>query len=156
LKTATKDPRLPAPLPVGADWAAQLTVLTRTEGETLFWVLRTLYPHDAVPDEVYARAVLIMERLPGVADVQTLCRAAAAAWPLPFADLAETYRVQVLKNLEGTPAFFGVQRLGVRLIYDDAMVWQALGYEGASVHQGGYIKRGFDDLDWLPPLPNDI
>ena len=25
-----------------------------------------------------------------------------------------------------------------------------LGYEGASFDKGGYINRGFNDLDWLP------
>jgi len=25
-----------------------------------------------------------------------------------------------------------------------------LGYEGPSFDKGGYINRGFDDLDWLP------
>jgi hypothetical protein len=29
-------------------------------------------------------------------------------------------------------------------------VWDAVGYEGPSVHKGGYVNRGFDDLDWLP------
>ena len=27
---------------------------------------------------------------------------------------------------------------------------QALGYEGSSFEQGGYLHRGFNDLDWLP------
>ena len=35
-------------------------------------------------------------------------------------------------------------------IYDDHEVWERLGYEGASFDQGGYLHRGFDDLDWLP------
>jgi hypothetical protein len=156
VKTAYKDPRLPAPLVIERDWTAQLTVLSPGEGVTLFWVLRTLYPHDAVPDEVYARAVLGMERLPGAEALRRFCAAVAAAWLLPFGELAETYRIQVLKRFEQTPDFVAVQRLGVRLVYDDVTLWQACGYEGASVHLGGYVKRGFDDLDWLPPLPNDI
>jgi hypothetical protein len=35
-------------------------------------------------------------------------------------------------------------------LYDDAEVWDLLGYEGASFDKGGYLHRGFDDLDWLP------
>ena len=35
-------------------------------------------------------------------------------------------------------------------LYDDHEVWELLGYEGASFDKGGYIDRGFDDLDWLP------
>jgi hypothetical protein len=38
-------------------------------------------------------------------------------------------------------------------LYDDREVWSLLGYEGPSFAQGGYLKRGFDDLDWLPDPP---
>jgi hypothetical protein len=29
-------------------------------------------------------------------------------------------------------------------------VWDLLGYEGPSFDKGGYLHRGFNDLDWLP------
>ena len=35
-------------------------------------------------------------------------------------------------------------------IYSDLRTWQLVGYEGPSFDQGGYLNRGFDDLDWLP------
>jgi hypothetical protein len=35
-------------------------------------------------------------------------------------------------------------------LYNDHEVWELLGYEGPSFDQGGYLNRGFDDLDWLP------
>ena len=35
-------------------------------------------------------------------------------------------------------------------IYSDPQTWKLLGYEGPSFAQGGYIDRGFNDLDWLP------
>ena len=35
-------------------------------------------------------------------------------------------------------------------LYDDREVWELLGYEGPSFDKGGYVDRGFDDLDWLP------
>ena len=38
-------------------------------------------------------------------------------------------------------------------LYDNPLVWKAFGYEGPSVHLGGYVNRGFDDLDWLPDPP---
>jgi hypothetical protein len=28
-------------------------------------------------------------------------------------------------------------------------VWAKFGYEGPSADKGGYISRGFDDIDWL-------
>jgi hypothetical protein len=26
-----------------------------------------------------------------------------------------------------------------------------VGYGGSAIEQGGYINRGFDEIDWLPP-----
>ena len=34
-------------------------------------------------------------------------------------------------------------------LYANPAVWHRFGYEGASSHLGGYIERGFDDLDWI-------
>jgi hypothetical protein len=38
-------------------------------------------------------------------------------------------------------------------LYNNPLVWQAFGYEGASFDHGGYLERGFDDLGWLPDPP---
>ncbi len=47
--------------------------------------------------------------------------------------------------------FFGfIRRTTVLNLYNNADVWDVLGYEGASFDKGGYINRGFNDLDWLP------
>jgi hypothetical protein len=46
--------------------------------------------------------------------------------------------------------FQGIRAKVITTLYDDREVWQILGYEGPSYDQGGYIDRGFADLDWLP------
>jgi hypothetical protein len=38
----------------------------------------------------------------------------------------------------------------ITTLYDDREVWKLLGYEVDSFAKGGWIDRGFDDLDWLP------
>lgn len=157
---AHKDPRV-ARLPECADepaWFAALSTLEPTPARTLLAVLRTLYPHDRLPDAVYRRVVVAFDRIVCTSSAvrEQLSRfivALDSAMPLPFADRSESYRVAALKQIEATPAFRFVQRTGVRYLYDDIEVWEAFGYEGASYHLGGYVKRGFDDLDWLPPLP---
>jgi hypothetical protein len=155
---AHKDPKLPAPLAVSehADWAGNLASLTAADAETLVAVIRTLYPHDHLPITLYRRVVLHFDRLNLPALFENFCAELNAGWALPFRDLAESYRVQILKSLEPTKPFFFIQRMAVRYLYDDIEIWAAFGYEGASVHLGGYLKRGFDDLDWLPPLPDDL
>ena len=34
-------------------------------------------------------------------------------------------------------------------LYNQKEIWPIFGYEGESFSQGGYIYRGFDDIDWL-------
>jgi hypothetical protein len=155
---AYKDPKLPAPLAVSttADWAASLQTISTADAETLVAAIQTLCPHDDLPVTIYRRVVLNFDRLAAGAALATFCKNLNQSWPIPFSNLAETYRVDALKRIEATPEFIVVQRMAVRYLYDDVEVWAAFGYEGASVHLGGYIKRGFDDLDWLPPLPNDL
>ncbi len=29
-------------------------------------------------------------------------------------------------------------------------VWAQVGYQGSAIEKGGYLKRGFNDIDWLP------
>jgi hypothetical protein len=35
-------------------------------------------------------------------------------------------------------------------LYDNAGLWKHIDYPGSSKEHGGYINRGFDDIDWLP------
>ena len=45
-----------------------------------------------------------------------------------------------------------VQKLRGNLVtglYNNKEVWPIFGYEGESASKGGYIDRGFDDIDWL-------
>jgi hypothetical protein len=157
---AHKDPALP-PLPCceqEADWLALLSSLNAGQAHCLLQVARTLCPHDKLPEPVYRRVVLQLDRAwqraPAALDsVLGLLTRLDRVFPLPFVQLSESYRVSALKSLEASPAFRLVQRGTVRHLYDDLVVWQAFGYEGAAYHLGGYLQRGFDDLDWLPLLP---
>ena len=160
---AHKDPKLAPPPDVaeGPEWVHTLALLDPHVAETLLSAARTLYPHDGLPERVYRRVILHFDRMAAHAPAAAQSFAefvdrVDTAMPLPFRDLSESYRVSVLKGLEESAAFRLVQRSTVRFLYDDVEVWQAFGYEGASVHLGGYVKRGFNDLDWLPETPAGI
>jgi hypothetical protein len=56
----------------------------------------------------------------------------------------------VLRGADGTPFLTAIVDSVVVTLYSDPEVWELLGYEGPSFDKGGYIHRGFDDLDWLP------
>jgi hypothetical protein len=125
---------------------------------TLHRMLRVLFPHDRFPDAPYSRArdALVAETandrrllglvLQGVRDLDTLGGRA-------FVDLDERAATAVLERVEPTPFFQRVREIGCRHLYDDADVRGLLGYEGPSFHLGGYVHRGFGDLDWLPEPP---
>jgi hypothetical protein len=157
---AHKDPGLPPPveIPDGPEWLGLLTRFDAATAETLVVAARTLYPHDMLPTSIYRRVVVIFDRLaersPEIAGRLTTCASLLEqGFPIPFRDRSENYRTAALKSIETTPEFRLLQRLTVRHLYDDVAVWAAFGYEGASCHLGGYVERGFDDLDWLPPIP---
>ncbi len=61
----------------------------------------------------------------------------------------ELDRVSILRDLQSTPFFQKVRGDLITGLYNNKEVWPKFGYEGSSVEYGGYIDRGFDDIDWL-------
>ena len=137
-----------------AAWALEVAVITPEQMATLLQMARDIYPHDHVADEFYAVAVKGYDaeaskemvaagvaELDAAAVVQGHASYLAAGW--------EEERIAILKAVEGG-AFFGTVRAGlVTGLYNQKAVWPLFGYEGESFSQGGYINRGFDDINWL-------
>jgi hypothetical protein len=61
----------------------------------------------------------------------------------------EEDRVKVLQSVETTPFFQTVRSGLVTGLYNQKEIWPIFGYQGESFSQGGYIDRGFNDIDWL-------
>jgi hypothetical protein len=128
--------------------------------ETVAALARTLYPHDALPDEVYARVSATIDEAAredpaqartvndGVADLD-------GRGDKTFLERAADERLADAKAIEGSDFFELVRSTAVVEVYSDAATWRALGYQGPSFAKGGYLHRGFDDLDWLPDLPQE-
>jgi hypothetical protein len=117
--------------------------------DTTLRVARVMFPHDMLPDIAYAKVVKALE-----AEAETVEQGVAALDdPTPFLELDADAQLERLERLEGTEYFDLVRSTAVVELYDNPLVWQALGYEGPSAHLGGYLHRGFDDLDWLPDPP---
>jgi hypothetical protein len=106
-----------------------------------------------LPDDVYARvgeklAVMARED-PGIA--RTIEDGVSALnGGRPFADLSADGQLEALTGIEGSDFFELVRSTAVVEVYSDQRTWQLVGYEGPSFDKGGYIDRGFNDLDWLP------
>lgn len=52
-----------------------------------------------------------------------------------------------------TEGWFEVLLIRAGLIFSEMReLWDVIGYPGSSVEYGGYIDRGFNDIDWLPEV----
>ena len=117
-----------------------------------------MYPHDRLPDEVYARvADRLVEAAEGdPATARTIEEGVAALNDdRPFAEQSADLQLEVLQGIEHTEFFELVRSTAVVEVYTDERTWELVGYEGPSFDKGGYIDRGFNDLDWLPD-PEEI
>jgi hypothetical protein len=64
----------------------------------------------------------------------------------------EADRVVLLQGIEQTDFFKTVRGDLVVSLYNQKELWPKFGYEGSSAEHGGYIQRGFADIDWLPKV----
>lgn len=137
-----------------AAWAMEVTAITPAQMATLLQMARDIYPHDKVPDQFYAIAVKGYDAEDKkdlvAAGIAELDAAAVAQGHADYLSIGwEEDRVKVLQAVEST-VFFQTVRSGlVTGLYNQKEVWPIFGYQGESFTQGGYIDRGFDDIDWL-------
>ncbi|MEO1331375.1 MAG: twin-arginine translocation signal domain-containing protein [Pseudomonadota bacterium] len=137
-----------------AAWATEVKHLKPATMATLIQMARDIYPHDRIGDEFYAIAVKgydAEEAAPAVeAGVAALDAAAQGKGHASYLAVGwERDRVDILRSMEDS-AFFQQIRGGlVTGLYNQKAVWPIFGYEGASYEQGGYIDRGFNDINWL-------
>lgn len=137
-----------------AAWAMEVTAITPAEMAALLQMARDIYPHDQVADRFYAVAVKgydAEEQKTFVAEgVAALNAAAVAQGHADYVSIGwEEDRVKVLQAIESTPFFQTIRAGLVTGLYNQKEVWPIFGYQGESFSQGGYIDRGFNDIDWL-------
>ena len=122
--------------------------------EQLVSIYRTMFPHSSVPDEFYEHVVRKLDDqavqdqdLSGLLSdaVEALNRQAGSAWT----GLSEEARLMALKRAEQTPFFQRLRSAFVLYFYSNPAIWRLFRYEGPSNDQGGYLHRGFNDIDWI-------
>lgn len=140
-------------------WGLEVTNLKPETMKSLIQIARDIYPHDRFADAVYAKAVKgydeqagkdasVMEMLEG--GVHTLNDMARAKHGTDYADVGwEIERVALLRIIQDGKFFQTIRGGLVTGIYNNPDVWTVLGYEGESASKGGYLERGFDDVNWL-------
>ena len=140
-------------------WAAT-RIVSPSQAATLVVMARHLFPHDALGDQYYAAAVEVLDEkavddpelatqlVEGVAGLdQTI--------GIPFLELSAGNQLKVIEGIEGTPFFNTVRGATLGALYTNDVVARNFGFEGSSVEHGGYINRGFNDIGWLPALPDN-
>jgi hypothetical protein len=128
-------------------------LFTPEDRDALVGVARAMYPHDGLPDAPYARAIDAVlgeaERDPRLARVVLDgLRAIREGGAISERDALTRY----LEAMESSAFFRAVRARVSWRLYDDHEVWAFIGYPGESYSHGGYLHRGFDDLDWLPAV----
>lgn len=137
-----------------AAWAMETSALKPETFATLVQMARDIYPHDQIADEFYVMAVKgydSADAAPGIeAGIEALNAAARGKGHASYLDAGwERDRVDILRGMEES-AFFQQIRGGlVTGLYNQKAVWPIFGYEGSSYEFGGYIDRGFNDINWL-------
>ena len=134
---------------------APSSLLPEDAAARLVRMIKVAFPHRAFPDGPYERTADHIIATAAGSPFQTAQLGQGlvsldALRDRPFADLPAEEALAVLQQVQSTPFFQFVRSTTVVFMYSDREVWQVLGYEGESSDKGGYVDRGFNDLDWLP------
>jgi hypothetical protein len=139
-----------------AAWAQAAKNLAPATLTTLARAARDIYPHDRLADAYYITAVSGYDTgKPEVRDLMTAgcvmldAEAHKRHGTVYLMVVAETDRVAILKAIEEKPFFNKLRSDLVVSLYNQKAVWPKFGYEGSSADKGGYINRGFNDINWV-------
>lgn len=151
-----------AGMTIGAEevWAQSATTLKPHAMATLARMARDIYPHDRLADSYYIKAVAGYDGLAAkdgklrktIEDgVAALDAAAMARHKTSYLTVQwEEDRVALLRSVESGALFKKLHGDLLLSLYNNPDVWTKFGYEGSSADKGGYVNRGFNDIDWLP------
>jgi hypothetical protein len=148
-KTLLVDPPASAAEPAG---------LSAEQSRTLLRFARDLFPHDRLPDAAYETAIapLVAEAASNPSTKRVLADGIArldastkASGGKPYAEVAdENVRVAAIQKIESGAFFAKVYGDTITPLYNQPDIWAKFGYQGPSSALGGYLHRGFNDLDW--------
>ena len=149
-----------ASISANAAWAQDAKTLSPHVMATLVRAARDIYPHDRVADSFYVRAIAPWDakaaKDPALAamvseGVARLDADANEKFKSNYLQVGwEADRVTLLRGIEHTKFFRTLRSDLVVSLYNQPEIWPKFGYEGSSAEHGGYLARGFNDIDWLP------
>ena len=137
----------------GALKAAGLPALP--DARTLSDFAYQLFPHARLGRDVYREvAQALTEKISQSAELTTMHDEAlaiiTAGADSGWSALRQQEKIAALEKIQHTAFFQFVLNECLNGLYRHPRTWELLGYEGSSLEFGGYINRGFNDIDWLP------
>jgi hypothetical protein len=138
----------------GRAWSLDLHALSTAEAAKLNVMIHTIAPHDGLDESAYALVVGALDAdAAGSPDVRRDFLEGLRSLGADFAAASEAERVKILQAHENSSFFQAVRLKTVMVLYDNPIAWAHFGYEGEAFSKGGYLRRGFNDLKWLPEVP---
>lgn len=136
-------------------WSLPLAILDSHAGEVLLKLSRHIYPHAKLDDAVYALVVNALDSAAADSALKTLLvdgvKALDAAAGGDWLTLPGDKQLAGVQGIAGKLFFEKVRSTAVVALYNNELAFAHFGYEGnAFKHGGGYLQRGFSDLNWLP------
>lgn len=140
-------------------FSQSFTALGPDAGKVLLVMARDIFPHDKLAEKYYMHAIEpydvaatkdpALKKLltDGIALLNASSQKMMGKSYTAIPD--EPSRVAVLKSIESTSFFQKIRGDLVTGLYNNKEVFTLLGYEGSSWEKGGYVNRGFNDIDWL-------
>ena len=136
-------------------WSLEMSDFSNPQGEILLRLIRHIFPHENLDDAVYALVVKDLDTAAADDDVKELIVNGVSAlqghgdWlGLPLAA-----QLNSVKAIAGGSFFEKVRSTAVVSLYNNELAFAHFGYPGSAFEKGGYLHRGFDDLDWLASPP---
>lgn len=135
-------------------WGLEVQHLSPESMSTLIQMSRDIYPHDRLADRYYAVACKGFDKqdLKDTIEegIKVLNSLSQSQFGTDYRNIGlESQRTSLLEKIQSTPMFQALRGSLVTGLYNQKEVWPLFGYQGASFEHGGYIDRGFNDIDWL-------
>ena len=130
--------------------------LTDEEILSLTRIIQHILPHSRLDTQVYIDAVMVLADRAGNStsfkrELQDGITGLNAE--NDWLQQADADQIKALKNIDQSSFFRILQTTALEQVYRDERTWELVGYEGEAIKFGGYLHRGFNDIDWLPDPP---
>ncbi len=137
--------------------------LDENDIKLLFSILKQMYPHNILNDLHYQKVVeKIIESSSSDEAVNKIIKNGISKLndtvdktmvKNTWIESSSAEQLETLKKISKTEFFSKLKSTTINTLYNDDEVWELFGYEGDAFSKGGYLYRGFNDLDWLPEPP---